>query len=70
MIERRSGRVVSLSDWRAIDGAEIERGSKVGKPREKFTRLDEMISVLQYKEQQDRQDAAPSPQAPETALQN
>jgi ferredoxin--NADP+ reductase len=70
MIERRSGRVVSLSDWRAIDGAEIERGSKVGKPREKFTRLDEMISVLQHKEQQGRQDGAPSAHAPETALQN
>jgi ferredoxin--NADP+ reductase len=70
MIERRSGRVVSLSDWRAIDGAEIERGSKVGKPREKFTRLDEMISVLQHKEQQGRQDGAPNTQVPETAMQN
>jgi hypothetical protein len=66
MIERRSGRVVSLSDWRAIDGAEIERGSKAGKPREKFTRLDEMMSVLQ----QDRQDGAPNTQVPETAMQN
>jgi ferredoxin--NADP+ reductase len=70
MIERRSGRVVSLSDWRAIDGAEIERGSMVGKPREKFTRLDEMISVLQHKEHQGRQDAAPNAQVPETAVQN
>lgn len=48
IIQRRSGRVVSLSDWFVIDDAEVERGSKVGKPREKFTRIDEMLSVLPH----------------------
>lgn len=50
IIERRSGRIVSLSDWFAIDGAEVNRGSKVGKPREKFTRISEMLSVLPHRE--------------------
>ncbi len=37
-------RVVGLSEWRAIDAAEIERGAARGKPREKFTRIEEMLS--------------------------
>ena len=39
-------RVVSFNDWEKIDAAEIERGGKVGKPREKFTSVDEMLAVL------------------------
>lgn len=39
-------RRVSFADWRKIDAAEIENGQKVGKPREKFTRLDEMLALL------------------------
>lgn len=38
-------RVVSYADWQSIDAAEIRRGQPVGKPREKFTRLDEMLNV-------------------------
>lgn len=37
-------KVVGLSEWRAIDAAEIERGAARGKPREKFTRIEEMLS--------------------------
>jgi ferredoxin--NADP+ reductase len=39
-------RVVSYRDWQAIDAAEIRRGLSEGKPREKFTRVDEMLRVL------------------------
>ena len=46
LLERRAGRVVSLADWTAIDGAELERGSQAGKPREKFTRVEEMMALL------------------------
>ena len=46
LVERRGGRVVSLSDWFAIDAAEVGRGAPRGKPREKFTRIGEMMSVL------------------------
>lgn len=47
-------RVVSYADWQRIDAAEIARGAAEGKPREKFTRTDEMLDVL----------SAPAPRAP------
>jgi ferredoxin--NADP+ reductase len=37
-------RIINLDDWRAIDAAEIARGATKGKPREKFTRVSEMLS--------------------------
>jgi ferredoxin--NADP+ reductase len=70
IIERRSGDVVSLSDWFAIDEAEVSRGSKAGKPREKFTRIDEMMSLLSQRGEQGREDSASNVPAPETAIQN
>jgi ferredoxin--NADP+ reductase len=39
-------RVVSYDDWIAIDQAEIGRGAPKGKPREKFTSVDEMLDLL------------------------
>ncbi len=36
-------RVVSFADWKKIDAAEMERGQKLGKPREKFVTIDEML---------------------------
>jgi len=49
LLKSRNVRVVTYEDWRLIDAAEIERGSVVGKPREKFTSIDEMLGVLQAK---------------------
>ena len=49
LLKSRNVRVVTYEDWRLIDAAEIERGSVVGKPREKFTSIDEMLGVLQSK---------------------
>jgi ferredoxin--NADP+ reductase len=46
LLASRGVRVVSFDDWRRIDAAEIERGKAVGKPREKFTRIEEMLGVL------------------------
>ncbi|HET6349653.1 MAG TPA: FAD-dependent oxidoreductase [Candidatus Krumholzibacteria bacterium] len=46
-LKSRSVRVVGYDDWRRIDAAEVERGSAVGKPREKFVTIDEMLGVLQ-----------------------
>jgi hypothetical protein len=43
----RGVRVVGYDDWRRIDAAEIERGAALGKPREKFVSVDEMLGVLQ-----------------------
>ena len=45
-LDERGVRVVSYADWQRIDAAEIARGAAAGKPREKFTRLDEMLDVL------------------------
>ncbi|KAK9235579.1 hypothetical protein V1525DRAFT_348026 [Lipomyces kononenkoae] len=39
-------KVVSWSDWQKIDQAEKERGSKIGKEREKFTSQSDMLAVL------------------------
>ncbi len=39
-------RVVSYEDWQAIDAAEIAAGEAIEKPREKFTRVAEMLDVL------------------------
>lgn len=46
ILERRSRRVVRLADWFDIDAAEIELGRTKGKPREKLTRIDEMLTIL------------------------
>lgn len=46
LLEGRGIRVVSYADWRKIDAAEVRRGETAGKPREKFTRVEEMLGVL------------------------
>lgn len=44
--QERGCRRVSWEDWRAIDNAEKSNGKAIGKEREKFTKLDEMLAVL------------------------
>jgi ferredoxin--NADP+ reductase len=39
-------RVISFADWKKIDAAEIKRGEKEGKPREKFVTVEGMLTVL------------------------
>ncbi|KAK9899639.1 nucleotide-binding domain-containing protein [Cystobasidium minutum MCA 4210] len=39
--------VVSWSDWKAIDAEERRRGKALGKEREKFVRVDDMLKVVQ-----------------------
>ncbi|MDH3317269.1 MAG: NADP oxidoreductase, partial [Gammaproteobacteria bacterium] len=50
LFKNRGVRVVSYADWQKIDSAEIQRGEPLGKPREKFTRVEEMLSVLDQSE--------------------
>ncbi|OIW28474.1 FAD/NAD(P)-binding domain-containing protein [Coniochaeta ligniaria NRRL 30616] len=45
-IDSRQARVVKWDEWQKIDSAEKERGQKVGKEREKFTRTADMLAVL------------------------
>ncbi|KFY07634.1 hypothetical protein V492_06966 [Pseudogymnoascus sp. VKM F-4246] len=44
--EKRGCRRVSWEDWKKIGAAEVARGQKVGKKREKFTTIKEMLRVL------------------------
>jgi ferredoxin--NADP+ reductase len=46
LLQIRGVRVVSYADWQTIDAAEMRRGEAAGKPREKFTRVEEMLEVL------------------------
>ncbi len=46
LLAARGVRVVDFDDWRAIDAAEVALGAAAGKPREKFTRVAEMLAVL------------------------
>jgi NADPH-dependent glutamate synthase beta subunit-like oxidoreductase len=45
LLARRSVRSVSFHDWEIIDQAERARGLPLGKPREKFTRISEMLAA-------------------------
>jgi ferredoxin--NADP+ reductase len=45
-LKDREVMVVTFEDWKKIDAAEIERGAKLGKPREKFTRVTGMLSAI------------------------
>ncbi|MCP4643046.1 MAG: FAD-dependent oxidoreductase [bacterium] len=47
LLAGRGVRVVSFDDWKRIDAAEVARGEALGKPREKFTRVEEMLAVLE-----------------------
>lgn len=49
-LKKRQVRIVDLKDWQKIDISEINRGKKLGKPREKFTRVSEMLEVLSKSE--------------------
>ncbi len=42
----RGPRVIGFEDWLVIDRAEVQRGAAKGKPREKFTRVGEMLQLV------------------------
>lgn len=46
LLKARNIRFISFDNWRIIDQAEIARGAKEGKPREKFTSPEEMLAVI------------------------
>jgi ferredoxin--NADP+ reductase len=49
LLEGRGIRVLNYQNWLMIDSAEIDRGKPKGKPREKFTRVDEMLTASAVK---------------------
>jgi ferredoxin--NADP+ reductase len=46
LLKARGIRVLGYPDWLKIDAAEIQRGEACGKPREKFTLIEEMLAGL------------------------
>ncbi|KAH8548099.1 hypothetical protein BGW37DRAFT_514765 [Umbelopsis sp. PMI_123] len=43
-------RPISYVDWKLIEKMEFEAGQKLGKPREKFGRIEDMLAVLETKD--------------------
>jgi ferredoxin--NADP+ reductase len=46
LVRERQPRCVSYADWRQVDALEVGRGRPVGRPRIKFTRIEEMLAAL------------------------
>jgi ferredoxin--NADP+ reductase len=46
ILRDRGVQPVSFADWLKIDAAEIERGRRRGKPREKFVRIEDCLALL------------------------
>lgn len=46
LVRDRQRDFISFDDWLRIDAAEVERGRAVGRPRLKFTTVEEMLAVL------------------------
>ena len=46
LLRARGIRCVTFDEWRALDQLEIERGAAIGRPRVKFTCVDDMLAVL------------------------
>jgi ferredoxin--NADP+ reductase len=44
-LQARQVRYVNYECWKRLDAIEIERGQSLGKPREKLTRVDEMLAL-------------------------
>lgn len=45
LLDERGVRYINYSQWEKIDSAEVTRGEPKGKPREKYTRVDEMLEA-------------------------
>jgi ferredoxin--NADP+ reductase len=45
-LRARQVRVVSWADWQRLDELETARGAAEGRPRLKFTRVEEMLAAL------------------------
>ncbi len=46
ILDNKAIRHISFDDWKKIDASEIELGEAKGKPREKYTSIKEMLSVI------------------------
>ena len=46
LLKERKPDFVTYEDWLRIDELEIERGKALGKPRDKYTSIQEMMDAL------------------------
>jgi ferredoxin--NADP+ reductase len=46
LVTTRQPRFVSYEDWKKLDALELSNGTAAGRPRVKFTRVDEMLTAL------------------------
>ncbi len=46
ILSEKQTRAVNYDGWKKIDEAEVKRGEPKGKPREKFTRIEEMLDIV------------------------
>jgi len=46
LLDSRNVQYINYQQWKTIDQVEIERGEAKGKPREKITSIDEMLSLI------------------------
>ena len=46
ILKEKNIQYVTFDDWKIIDNIEVERGQALGKPREKFTSLEDMLGCL------------------------
>jgi len=46
LIRERQPEAVSFDDWKRLDRIEVERGAALGRPRVKFTSIEEMLGAL------------------------
>jgi ferredoxin--NADP+ reductase len=46
-IRDRQPQYVSFEDWLRLDALEVEQGQALGRPRVKFTRVEEMLEALE-----------------------
>jgi ferredoxin/flavodoxin---NADP+ reductase len=46
LVQQRQPHWISWADWQRLDALEVERGRASGRPRVKFTRVEEMLAAL------------------------
>ena len=46
LVRGRQAHVVTYDDWRRLDALELSHGKEQGRPRVKFTRVDDMLAAL------------------------
>ncbi|HEV8142108.1 MAG TPA: FAD-dependent oxidoreductase [Methylomirabilota bacterium] len=50
LVRSRQPQCLSYDDWRYLDRIEVERGRALGRPRVKFTRLDDILAALRERD--------------------